>query len=573
MLVPSAPDEHLFKSLPFWAQWDETVSFYLKSGSKPSTPTLIMHMIWCAIQWGVWYGVTVLISGGAMGEKFLFLFTRTVCLGYALTEFLGWSGMFSGPNLGNVKPPFPFTWYRFKIGTMKEPFFDFLGDTRNVFDVGLAYATVIVLLYLILTPDAGLSVCLWPACVWAFFFVDFSCYVGSFGTWFGPMSLIFAASAIYGPHGFVAAMQLLLIMIWVGCGIGKVGAWFCNLFASEWNLPAFFAGSRCMNSLFYKDVDGSDYRTTKFAVLLGHCAAVVEWGGPLLLFLTDDVLESINLGGLGFSPVNVGLFLLVSMHCYIILHLPFSDVNMINTLPILLALYFFRVANLGFDYADFMAMPLALKVVLLCFLAHMIYGQRRTDKICYMNCWRFWAGNWPQSWFILTDAAVEKLNTKIVARGPFDPFADATKLGLLPEWEIDYVTIRVSCHMWLTQLCARIFPSLLNEVTNGRPLHETNMVYGMALTNHCLGSASNCTIRAHTMLPRLQRLAQFEEGECIWICCWSFPSFGSSARYQVIDLKKGELLSGKWSVSDAMSLAKPSDGEALARTFPLKAAS
>merc|ERR1719433_1794412 len=124
--------------------------------------------------------------------------------------------------------------------------------------------------------------------------------------------------------------------------------------------------------------------------------------------------------------------------------------------------------------------------------------------------------------------------------------------------------------MWFTQLCNRIFPILLHEVTDGKPLHGGHIVYGMQLTQHCLGSCSNCAIRTKMLLPRLQKMCEFEEGECIVIFCWSFPSFGSVAHYQVVDLKKGELFSGEWSASEASSCTKPSDCQRFASRIPFK---
>jgi len=358
-------------------------------------------------------------------------------------------------------------------------------------------------------------------------------------------------------------------MLWFGCGMGKHGPWFGNLFASEWNLPVWFAGSKCMNRLFYEDPENEVWRPTRFATVLGYLAGACEWGSPLLMFLTPGVVTKLGFGSLGPGCVYFSLFVLISMHAYIILHIPVADVNMINTVPVLWGLYCFKFASTGFDYADFEAMPLALKAFLGCFFVHMLYGQRHTDEICYMNCWRFWAGNWPQSWFLMSESGVEKVR-KLPSRSVFPPADGLKDMGIMGPWEAEYMDTYLSAFMWFTQLCSRIFPALLHEVTGGKPLHECRLVYGMLVTNHCLGPASNCVLRAKHLVPRLQRVCQFEEGECIWIVCWSFPSFGKYARYEVIDLKKGQLCAGRWSTEDALALGKPSDCQGLASRLPLK---
>ena len=44
-------------------------------------------------------------------------------------------GTYSGPLMGNINPPFPWTRMRFIRGTIKEPFFQFLGYKRTWLDV------------------------------------------------------------------------------------------------------------------------------------------------------------------------------------------------------------------------------------------------------------------------------------------------------------------------------------------------------------------------------------------------------------------------------------------------------
>jgi len=201
----------------------------------------------------------------------------------------------------------------------------------------------------------------------------------------------------------------------------------------------------------------------------------------------------------------------------------------------------------------------------------MVYGQLNPRKICYMNCWRFWAGNWPQVWFVFSDSGLEKMNKNLVCNGTFPPSESLKKQvnGAMSDWECDAIPLILTALFWFTQLCARIVPILLHAVTNGRPLHESHIVYGMHVTNLCLGSASNCAIRAKQLLPRLQRCVGFEEGECIFIACWSFPSFGSSSKYEVIDLKKGTLLEGTQTLQEALALRRPSDCKDFARKLPL----
>ena len=127
------------------------------------------------------------------------------------------------------------------------------------------------------------------------------------------------SQALFGHVGYIAASQLLLILIYVGCGAGKMGPWFACVFASEWTVPPWFSGSKFMSRLFYKqthdDKQPNQYQLTDFAYTMGYAAAVTEWAAPLLLFITEDFL-----GQLGLPKTNLicyfGVITLVAMHIY-----------------------------------------------------------------------------------------------------------------------------------------------------------------------------------------------------------------------------------------------------------------
>ena len=104
-------------------------------------------------------------------------------------------------------------------------------------------------------------------------------------------------------------------------------------------------------------------------------AAILEWAGPLFLLFAPFC------GSYQVSLTLLGLGLMVLMHIYIIVHLPFIDVFAINLIPILWSIYCFWLTSVGFDYADLWQMPLPLKLCFVGFALQTVYGQIYTDQV------------------------------------------------------------------------------------------------------------------------------------------------------------------------------------------------
>ena len=199
-------------------------------------------------------------------------------------------------------------------------------------------------------------------------------------------------------------------MTWIGSGVAKHGDWFVVNFAAEWVLPYIFSGpsfwectlqtlclfqessfckrfflnkardvpwpgSRFWQNLIYKDIPGGDCTPTRLAAVLGYMAAILEWAGPLFLLFAPFC------GSYQASSALIGLGLMVLMHIYIIVHLPFIDVFAINLIPILWSVYCFWMTSVGFDYVDLWLMPLPLKLCFVGFSLQTVYGQIYTDKV------------------------------------------------------------------------------------------------------------------------------------------------------------------------------------------------
>ena len=212
----------------------------------------------------------------------------------------------------------------------------------------------------------------------------------------------------------LSVLQLTLVLLYIGCGCGKMGPWFIQVFIQEWTLPLW---GQFINfkPLLYKNEMPKDNTPSILAKVLGYGAASTEWFAGILLCLPHSliatstlttVLESYthttlaSLDGYHDTticslPVAVGISVIIAMHLYIIVHLPTADVWILNLLPAYLVYYAFYIAptvESGFDYAGFANLPPVWQSLCYAFSLFLVFGQFNTDKVSYTLCYRFWAG-------------------------------------------------------------------------------------------------------------------------------------------------------------------------------------
>eukprot|EP00928_Gymnodinium_smaydae_P048019 TRINITY_DN32066_c0_g1_i1.p1 TRINITY_DN32066_c0_g1~~TRINITY_DN32066_c0_g1_i1.p1 ORF type:complete len:592 (-),score=75.43 TRINITY_DN32066_c0_g1_i1:163-1938(-) len=542
-------------------QWDRLVSFVLRRGSAGAGRILARHLVWAVAQWAV-----ILLSTSAVyywrahEESLWALLMKNVFLFHYVLEFLGVTGMYSG-----LSPPFPLTWYRFRRGTLKEPFFAFFGDRRGVADLASAIANVAIPLVLLTVPLASPAMVLFFLCVLVSSLLDFSAFVGALGCYYGPISGIYACAALFGDAGHVAALQVLLLHVYISCGVAKAGPWFARVAMLECTQPAAFAGSPFWRNLCFENFEKQRWLPSRCLRLVAAAAAAVETCAPLLLLCTPCILERFGLGSLGTLFVDIGIALLCGMHAYIVLHFG-SDVNMLNTVTAFWCVYVFRIASLGFDYAGFLQMNVALRGLLLLLFVVVVAGHLYPDSVCCQIAYRFWAGNWPQGFYLFSDAGLQKLAKAVPANVP-------PPRSVLGGW-------CASAHLWAGQLGARVLPALLCLASRERA-QLTTVVPAFQVANFCLGSCSNCSLRALQLNPRLQRACSFDQGEAVFIFCGAFPLLGSKCwrggcgrrmRWHALDLQAGQIAEGTFALEDVLAVGCPSDcGTKLPAVMPLLA--
>jgi len=431
---------------------------------------------------------------------------------------------------------------------------------RNLFDGPLlSSAYIISRLWVACSPVPS------PAAAWAYFITtilllifNYSAYIGASGMYYGPFSA-YIFLKYTNTAGALSVLQLTLALLYVGCGLGKMGPWFVQVFIQEWTIPAWasFVDLKCF---LYKDMPKDN--TATLLAKGGSCsAASMEWLAGMLLCLPSSIVAGTYLesyvfeGNFGTScslPVAAGIFIIISMHIYIILHLPVGNIWILNLLPAYLVYYAFYLAptaESGFDYSGFATLPTPWQYICYAFMLFLVFGHMNTDKVSYTLCYRFWAGNWPHSYFFISKSGITKIKKALAKQW------ETEEPGIVPtytsNWGKQKLTYGIMGILFTGQLNHRVLPKVIHKVTKGKSLTEyqdegSRIFFGQFFVEWLMGMTGNCSIRSFHALAAVQELCDFDDGECQLVNVNSFGSHQaldfsgkSTTEWVIIDAKTG----------------------------------
>ena len=191
-----------------------------------------------------------------------------------------------------------------------------------------------------------------------------------------------------------------------------------------------------------------------------YVAASSEWVAPLMMMMTPAV----GFGEAGaLSPyVAMGIFIIVAMHIYINLHMPTFDVWMLNFTPAYMVYNAFYCNKFlpepGFDWAGFGGLALPYQAFCALFLAYCIYGHCFPEHMTYMFCYRFWAGNWPMAWVLISESGFKKLLKTFPKQAAAGNPGDLLAKTMGPAWAISLLGVFLNA-----QLPNRAMPMVLHK--------------------------------------------------------------------------------------------------------------
>jgi len=477
-------------------------------------------------------------------------------------ETVGIAGSW-GPLAGKFKPMTGGLLFWLRPGTIRmPPWGDKVpgtsGDTRTGFDV-LVYAGLLVSLFLpvvlggvqsdaltAVLPDHTTGLVAPGLMVVALVLLvivglrDKTIFIAARAEQYAPALVAFALVGILGTDkGFVdmiVLLKLLIVSVWVGAGVSKIGAHFANVVPPMVsNAP--LVPSTALRRLNYRDFP-LDIRPSAMAKLLAHVGGtVVEILTPLvLLFTHNDTLAVLAVG------------LMVVFHLFITSMFPLAVPLEWNLLFAFAAVFLFvgHPNSDGYGLSD-ASSPLlvAAAVAALCFFP--VLGNLRPDLVAFTPSMRQYAGNWASALWAFQPGGEEKLNR--LTRPAANQVDQLQALGYEPA--IAEITMQQTIGWRSMHSQGRgLFSLLVKHVPD---LDRATVREAEFACNSILGfNFGDGHLHNQHLIEAIQRRCQFEPGEFIVAWVESQPIHKKTQEYKVIDAALGVIETGTWNVLDCV---------------------
>lgn len=336
----------------------------------------------------------------------------------------------------------------------------------------------------------------------------------------------------------ILALKLLIVTVWVGAGISKMGHHFSMVIPPMLsNTP--WLPSKTIKRAHYRNFP-EDMRPSKLAGGVGHVlGTIVEIVTPLvLLFSTNKTLTV------------AAVVLMVCFHLFILSTFPLAVPLEWNMLFAYASVFLF----LGFPAWDGYALTdtstpwgLVLIAVALCFFP--VLGNLRPDLVSFLPSMRQYAGNWASATWAFAPGAEEKLDKHVVRP------AKNTRTQLLESYPPEVADVVMH------QLLA--WRSLHSQ---GRALYSLMMRHlGSDIDTYTLREAEfSCNslvafnfgdghLHDEKLIAALQRRCNFAPGEFTVAWIESQPIHKGTQSYKVIDAALGVIETGTYRVVDAIN--------------------
>jgi hypothetical protein len=335
----------------------------------------------------------------------------------------------------------------------------------------------------------------------------------------------------------IIALKLLIVVVWVGAGVSKLGLHFTNV------IPPMVSNSplipfKWLKRAHYRNYP-DDLRPSHLASFMAHVpGSVVEILAPLTLLFSTNKWVTL-----------VAVVIMVAFHLFIISTFPLAVPLEWNVLFAYATIFLFWGFPAWTGYAVWdMSSAWLTVVVVAALLFYPILGNFRPDKVSFLPSMRQYAGNWASAVWAFAPGAEAKLNKVTrTAKNQVDQFIGA---GFEPKWA-DVTMQRVVSWRTMHSQGRGLFSVLLKNLPD---IDTRSVREGEFVCNSLIGfNFGDGHLHDEDLITAVQREAAFEPGELVVVWVVS-QAWGSKVQhYKVIDAALGVIERGTWAVTDAVA--------------------
>jgi hypothetical protein len=335
----------------------------------------------------------------------------------------------------------------------------------------------------------------------------------------------------------IVAAKLLIVTVWVGAAVGKIGRHFSNVIPPMVSNTPWLA-SKTIKRMHYRSFP-DDLRPSERAVRLAHI------GGTLVEFCTPFVL----LFSHNPTVTAVAVVVMIGFHVFITSTFPLAVPLEWNALFIYITAFLFLgyPAHDGYGLGNMDPALLAGTVGGLLFFP--VLGNLRPDLVSFLPSMRQYAGNWASAMWALAPGAEARLNERIVKPALMQK-DQLTAIYGEPEAEV-----------------------VMQQLLGWRALHSQGRGLNSIMINHLGDDIDTYTLREaefccnaivgfnfgdghlhrETLIEAIQKRCRFAPGEFVVVWVESEPIGNGRQRYWVMDAAIGIVERGSWAVADAVT--------------------
>lgn len=488
------------------------------------------------------------------------IFYQKLVLWTVFLEALGIAGAW-GILCGHFKPQTGAFKYWLKPGTIRLNPFKWVpgtnGDSRTAFDVFLYAGILITAVLCVVLPGAhnGELVDTFAKYGWsthgtlispvlliimmAFLVVaglrDKTLFLAARGEQYMPVMFF---SVVFGTVDMIVALKLLIVVVWVGAAISKLGYHFSNVVSPMFsNAPVVV--SKSFKRKMYRNYP-NDLRPSHLTSFFAHVGgSLLECGGALvLLFSTNRTVTIIAIiAMLTFHLVIIVMFALAAPNEWNLLF-GFTTATLFWNFP----------AEKGFGIGDMSSWWVTLLVIggLLFFP---ILGNLVPDKVSFLPSMRQYAGNWASAQWAFAPGAEAKIDEFIVKDSPQQiKQLEATYPTPVAEIVLDQTLAWRSMHSQgraLFSLTMRHLGDKWESYSIREAEFANNAVIGW--------NFGDGHLHREDLVAAIQKRCNFAPGEFVVAWIESQAIHSKVQHYRIIDAALGVVERGTYRVKDAVN--------------------